>query len=265
MKHYTEEDLIAYQMGDASEAHAIRAHLEDCAACATLAESIAETLRVFSAEPVPMRSTAQMDASWQRLRGNLAVLEVPQKKRWFAVWMWPAAGVCTAALVVMVVLGLHIRKTDIPASGEPGPQQKASISDTLKSLVGRHNQAHPINGHGPLTDIPNDNPQITAHLDSAERLLTAVSHEDGPLDETTRSQAHDLLLKNAVYTQTARERGDLSEAAVLDNLGRVLIGLDHAPETPRSTWQLRLEMNTDGLLLDLRVLRQNDEHSRTRQ
>lgn len=262
MKHYTEDDLIAYQMGESVEARAIRAHLEECSACAATAESIAETLRVFSAEPVPMRLPEEMDLSWQRLRGNLAVLDVPQKKRWFAVWAWPAAGICTAALVVMVVLGLRVRKTDVPTDDAPVAQQRASISDALKSLVSRHSQAHPINGHGPLTDAPNDDPQIAAHLDSAERLLTAVNHEDGPLDDATRAQAHNLLLKNAVYTQNAREHGDLSEAAVLDNLGRVLTSLDHASATPKSTWELRVEMNTDGLLLDLRVLRQNDEHDR---
>ena len=79
MKHYSEEDLIAYQMGESPEARSIGEHLEQCAECATLAESIAVTLRVFSAEPVPMRTPVDMDLSWQRLRGNLAVLEAAPK------------------------------------------------------------------------------------------------------------------------------------------------------------------------------------------
>jgi len=264
MKHYSEEDLIAYQMGESSEARSIGEHLEQCAECATLAESVAQTLRVFSAEPVPMRTPVDMDLSWQRLRGNLAVLEAaPKKKRWLSLWMWPAAGAFAAA-VIMVAVGLRMHHVPNTGGAQETATQRASVTDALKSLVGRHQQAHPINGHGPLTDVPSDDPQISAHLDSAERLLTTVNHEEGPLDEATRAQAHDLLLKNAVYTQTARDRGDLAEAVVLDNLGRVLIGLDHAPETPKSTWQLRLEMNTDGLLLDLRVLRQNDEHGSSR-
>jgi hypothetical protein len=265
MKHYSEEDLIAYQMGESSDARSIGEHLEQCAECATLAESVAQTLRVFSAEPVPMRTPIDMDLSWQRLRGNLAVLEAaPKKKQWFSLWMWPAAGAFAAAAVIMVAVGLRMHHVPNAGGGQETATQRASVTDALKSLVSRHQQAHPINGHGPLTDVPSDDPQISAHLDSAERLLTTVNHEEGPLDEATRAQAHDLLLKNAVYTQTARDRGDLAEAVVLDNLGRVLIGLDHAPETPKSTWQLRLEMNTDGLLLDLRVLRQNDEHGSSR-
>jgi hypothetical protein len=117
-----------------------------------------------------------------------------------------------------------------------------------------------INGHGPLTAEPRD-PAIADHLDSAERLLTEVNNTQGPLDETTREQAHHLLLKNAVYVHAARESGDVAQAAVLENLGRVLTTLDNEPDTPHSTWRLRLEMNTSGLLLDIRILRQNDDRN----
>ena len=54
---------------------AISSHLENCSECADLSESIAETLRVFSAEPVPQ---PDLERNWQRLRGNLSVL-TPQR------------------------------------------------------------------------------------------------------------------------------------------------------------------------------------------
>ena len=101
-------------------------------------------------------------------------------------------------------------------------------------------------------------PQIANHLDSAERLLTEVSHASGPLDEATRSQAHDLLLKNAVYVQTAHQHGDLSEASVLENLGRLLTNIEHESSSDHGSWHLRFAWNTDGLLLEIRILRQND-------
>ena len=78
---------------------------------------------------------------------------------------------------------------------------------------------------------------------------------------STRGQAHNLLLKNAVYVRNARDNGDLAEAAVLENFGRVLTTLDNEPSTAHSTLRLRLEMNTSGLLLDIRILRQNDDLS----
>ena len=88
-------------------------------------------------------------------------------------------------------------------------------------------------------------------------LLTEVDHTSGPLDPEVRNQAHSLLLNNAVYTRTARDRGDVAQAAVLDNLGRVLVTLDNAAP-PEKTLDLRIEMNTSGLLFEIRILRQND-------
>ncbi len=214
MKHFSEEELIAYQLHESSDEGPISRHLENCAECADLSDSIG-------------------------LRGNLGVLTQERSRgfeflRWG--WAWPAAGLATAALMLLTVFGLHIHHT-----GEI-----------------RRNIA--VNGHGPLTTEPTD-PAIANHLDAAERLLTEVNNSSGELDDTTREQAHSLLLQNAVYVRSARESGDLAEAAVLENFGRVLTTLDNEPPTPHSTWRLRLEMNTSGLLLDIRILRQNDDHS----
>jgi hypothetical protein len=236
MKHLCEDELIAYQLHESSDESAISRHLESCSECADLSESIAETLRVFSAGPVPM---PDLECNWQRLRGNLSVL-TPERSRGFERlrwgWRWPAAGLAAAALILFTIFGTHIHRT-----GET-----------------RRNMA--VNGRGPLTTEPAD-PAIANHLDAAERLLTEVNNSSGPLESSTREQAHVLSLQNAVYVRDARGKGDLAEAAVLESFGRVLTTLDNEPSTPHSTWRLRLEMNTSGLLLDIRILRQNDNHS----
>jgi hypothetical protein len=234
MKHYSEEELIAYQLQESAEERGIRAHLEVCLTCAAVSDAVAETLRVYSAERVP---EPDLEHNWQRLRGSLSVLEPePRGLRRFARWwMWSAAGLSVAALLLAVFVGVHIHR---------GSVTKPSYA---------------IHGRGPLTTQPVD-PAIANHLDSAERLLTEVNHASGPLDDATRSQAHELLLKNAVYVRTAQDQGDYAEASVLDNLGRVLTTIDNSPpQTQHSTLQLKLEMNTDGLLLDIRILRQNDD------
>jgi hypothetical protein len=236
MKHFSEEELIAYQLHEGSDEIAISRHLEDCLVCADLSESIAETLRVFSADPVPL---PDLEQNWQRLRGNLSVLS-PEPRRGFSFlrtqWAWPAVGFAVAALVLLAVFGMRTHH----------------VSDPRRSIA--------VNGHGPLTTVPLD-PVIANHLDAAERLLTEVNNSPGTLDDTTREQAHGLLLKNAVYVRNARDHGDLAEAAVLENFGRVLTTLDNEPSTPHSALRLRLEMNTSGLLLDIRILRQNDDQS----
>ncbi len=240
MKHFSEDELIAYQLHESSDEATISSHLERCSECADLSESIAETLRVFSPEPVPQ---PDLERNWQRLRGNLSVL-APQRRGAFEFlrqpWVWPTLGVATAALILLTVFGLQ----------------------SHRATPSKPNYA--INGHGPLTTQPTGpvmDPAIANHLDSAERFLTEVNNSHGELDDVTREQAHDLLLKNAVYVQSARDTGDLAEAALLERFGRVLTTLDNEPPTPHSTWRLRLEMNTSGLLLDIRILQQNDDHS----
>ncbi|HEU5340914.1 hypothetical protein [Edaphobacter sp.] len=232
MRHFTEEELIAFQLHETFDEQAIYKHLEGCSECAALSDSIAETLRIFSADPVP---APDLDRNWQRLRGNLSVLAPEPRHRWMHVWKhilsWPAAGLATAALVVLLVFGIHSRTATKPN--------------------------YAINGRGPLTTRPVD-PAIANHIDAAERLLTEVNNTQGPLDNVTRDQARALLVTNAVYVRQAHSSGDLAEASVLEDLGRVLTTLDNEPPTHESAWRLRIEMNTNGLLFDLRVLRQND-------
>src|SRR5580704_13093910 len=103
MKHFSEEELIAYQLHESSDEVAISRHLETCSDCADLSESIAETLRVFSAEPAPQ---PDLEHNWQRLRGNL-IVHTPHRRNLFDPlrqhWMWPTLGVAAAALILLGV------------------------------------------------------------------------------------------------------------------------------------------------------------------
>lgn len=254
MTHFSEEDLIAYHLHESSDGAAIERHLDECSDCATVSDSIAETLRVFSSEPVPQ---PDLDRNWQRLLGNLSALTPePRRARFPRFLLWPAAGLAAAALLVFAFLSIHITRS----GGRSGDR----IADLLPAIHRIERINHPntaINGHGPLTTEPTGaaDSGMANHLDAAERLLTEVNHTSGPLDPADRAQARQLLLSNAVYTRTARDHGNLAQAAVLDDLGRVLTTLDNEPPSPHKTLQVRLEMNTSGLLLDIRILRQNDE------
>ncbi|WP_348267312.1 hypothetical protein P8936_16085 [Edaphobacter paludis] len=242
MTHFSEEDLIAYQLHESSNEAVIQRHLEYCPECAAISDSIAETLRIFSSDPVP---APDLDRNWQRLRGNLSVLTPEPRRRFFPRFtLWPAAGLAAVALLVFVFVGIHVTR------------DRDHIAALLPAIDRVNHPSTAINGHGPLTTEPTD-PAIANHLDAAERLLTEVNHDSGSLDPATRAEAHNLRLSNAVYVRTARDHGDLAQAAVLDDLGRVLTTLDNEPPA-HHTLQLRLEMNTSGLLLDIRILRQND-------
>ena len=200
MKHFSEEELVAYQLCESDDASAVRKHLELCPPCAAVSDAIAETLRMFSAEKV---HEADLDGNWRRLRSSLRVLEPEPRRRFHFL---PSSRVSLAIGLAAVVLVVGIIGLDRRHNRE------------LRQIAAP-TSSHAINGRGPLTTEPVD---LANHLDAAERLLTEVNHATGPLDHGTRTQAHDLLLKNAVYVRTAQDQGNFGEAVVLENLSRVL-------------------------------------------
>ena len=234
MKHVTEEDLIAYQLGEPTRqtvVSQIAAHLEICSLCAGHAEEIAQTLRIFTADPVP---APNLDHAWQRLRVTLPPLQ-PARPRWSAgAWLRVALPVL-AMLLVASFFTLRYRTHAL------------SVTPPTAHLA-----------PGPLSEQPRD-AEIANHLEDAERLLTVLSHEPGAPDAATRARAEELLMQNAVYVHQARAAGDLPEASVLEDLGRTLTLLNHAPGRDEG-WHLRMELNANGLLLDIRILQQNDVH-----
>ncbi len=239
--HLSEEELIGYQLGEVADSAIVAEHLEQCALCSDAAESIAETLRVFSADPVP---EANLEHAWHRLRGSLPPLPSnfgnPAKRRLFAGWrlplLWTAGAVLAAGVFGFGVVQLR-------HAPEAGVLSSSTATSGMRA--------------GPLTARPRD-PDVAAHLGEAERLLTEIDHAAGPLDESTRERAAQLLLTNAVYVQRAQRDGDMAQASVLEELGRTLTTVEHEPARPSKRWDLHMEMNSGGLLLDLRILQQND-------
>jgi hypothetical protein len=275
MKTFGEEDLIAYHLGELSwwKRMLLSRRLERDMELAAESEEIANALRVFSCEATPTVSEAMLDRSWQRVRGSLGVLDAPRRSR---RWQWAAASAAVVALIVFAALIATLRIPEMQ-----GPTDTAESSSTplqawsrslLKELHGHRSSTELYNHRpGPLTTAPADavaeDPALAAHLDTAERVLTEVSHADGPLEPETRDQVHRLLLENAVYYQSAEQHGDMQTAAVISDLGRVLISLDAEPLSAEETRHesnpdvFRLQINLGNVLFDLRILHHNDSSS----
>jgi hypothetical protein len=232
-----EQELIAFHLGEPCDSRSIHARLERDAAFAALSEEIAHTLRVFSADPIP---APDVDAAWQHLRGTLPPFQsrpgqvrlVPRFPMFGRGWF--AGALAGALCLLLLAFGLvaHHRR--------PTPTE-----DT----------AGVIHLRPPVNTTPAGEAD---HLDRAERWLTEVNHSTEPLGASTRAQGEQLLTENAVYLRDARARGDLPDSAVLDHLDRVLTAANHPAEAGLS---LRVDMNTDGLLFELRILRQNQTAS----
>lgn len=273
---HNEEQLIAYHLQELSplRARAVRRALESDPELAAESEAIAETLRAFSShEPVPQIDEAMLERSWQSIRPSLAVLS-PARRSYSWRWAFAAGAGFAAIVAIVMVLSLsHYAVSPVSTAGVHVPAMPSSTAPvasvevpTVISELHDH-QATPqrYNGRpGPLTTAPvatiAGDPAMAAHLDSAERVLTEVSHEDGPLPVEERAEVHHLLLQNAVYQRTAQERGDFAAASVMDDLGRVLISLDAEPQSSaRDADAVRLQVRMGSVLFDLRILHHNNE------
>ena len=236
--HLSEEELIGYQLGESVEPASAARHLEQCELCSAAAASIAETLRVFSADPVP---EANLDRAWQRLRGSLPLLYASRPAvRWRLPLVWTSIAAMAALLLGFA---LHRVPHGTGAGAGAGAIPNSAQTEDMRA--------------GPLTRQPRDE-QVAMHLGDAERLLTEIDHTAGPLDEGTRERAAQLLVSNTMYVQRAERDGDLAQASVLEELGRTLTTVEHEPAKPPKSWNIRMEMNASGLLLDIRILQQND-------
>jgi hypothetical protein len=271
-----ENELIAYHLDELSplRKRAVRLALERDAALAVESEEIAETLRAFSGGPAPVVDEALLERSWQRVRPSFAVLSPQVKERsWRWAWML-GSGLAASAVLLTMFLPAHrtvqpqVASTDsreATATSVATPAAANAVIEELHATRGEEAGPRRLNNRpGPLTTEPvAADPALVAHLDSAERLLTQVSHQEGPLPVETRREVHHLLLENAVYQQTAQKHGDFAEAGVMDDLGRVLVSLDAAPpETASSTDSFLLQMNVGGVLFDLRIPKHHKSSAR---
>jgi hypothetical protein len=98
------------------------------------------------------------------------------------------------------------------------------------------------------------------HLDRSERLLVELSHaagETGGADELLQTEARQLLPDNRLYRQALPGGSDPMMTAALEHLERVLEEVANSPDKLKGADVERIEreMNTDGLLFQIRVLR----------
>jgi hypothetical protein len=104
------------------------------------------------------------------------------------------------------------------------------------------------------------------HLDRSERLLVELKHANADSDTVDLAplpaEARSLLAANRVFRDEAEDEGDPGLTKALDHLDRLLTeiadrpgGLDAAEAS-----RIRDEMNAEGLLFEVRVLRSKNPH-----
>jgi hypothetical protein len=239
MKHLQETELIEYYYEESAGMAECERHLRQCAECARVYAELVRDLKQVKTPLTPQRDGTYGEQVWQAIRGSLPVYEKSRSseawlRSWRRLWRplgWAAA--CAVLIAVGWVGGRHWERRQTPAvavAADPQARQRVVV------VV------------------------LGDHLDRSERLLVRLNHADShdAWDaEPLQSEARELLATNRLIRQSEGNTGNLQVEASLDRLERLLVELANQPDglTETNLKRLREEMNTDGLLFDVRVLR----------
>jgi hypothetical protein len=247
MKHLTEEELVEHYYGEDLYKADAELHLQACGQCAQAYEELGRLLGTLRTVEPPTRGAEYGAHVWQSIQGSLP--RYPEKKKRFSFFAWPQLAYAAASLIFVAAAFLAgrqweqmhrpptVAKTPAP-SGEPRERVVLFVLDN--------------------------------HLDRSERLLVQLNHvqldhvqlnhagaAEERVDLPLRSEAQQLLTDNRLYRQSITKSNDPAMNAALDHLERVLLEVANSPGELSSADVARIEqeMNTQGLLFQIRVLR----------
>jgi hypothetical protein len=249
MNHLNEEQLIAFQDGDAAIRERWEQHVSECTECRAELQRLDGMLAAFQELPVPDPGDEYGRKVWQQIAPKL------QEKRsaWWRVLFDPrhlaVAGLVTAMLLVAFFAGRVSRRPNLEIAKAPQPTTATATANdaqlrerVLMLAVGEHlGRSEMV-----LMDVANAQPGVT---DGKARLQNVNL-------SSQQRRAEDLLDENRLYRQTAIQEGDTGLANVLDELERVLLDVAHSPQTvsPARFKTIRQRIDDDGLLFKVRVL-----------
>lgn len=233
MKHLTEEELIEhYYSEDVYKAQA-EIHLQACRQCSQAYEELGRLLGNVRAPEIPPRSSEYGAQVWQSIQGTLAPYQLKQKRSFFH---WPQLAYAAACLVFLAAAFLAGRMWE---HAHTRPSIASTPQQTKERVV--------------LFVLDN-------HLDRSERLLVQLNHagaEGERVDLPLQGEARQLLTDNRLYRQSIGKADDPLLASALDHLERILLEVANSPDelTSADIARIEQEMNTQGLLFQIRVLR----------
>lgn len=234
MNHLTEEQLVAYFYEESLRPEDIASHLRECGGCAEIYAALCSDLTAIEPSAAPARDALYGEQVWQSIRNFVRSYEQKQQGLWHRFSNPKALGFASAYALLIAVAFFAGRQWE----NHQQPQIRTAANDQPRQPI--------------VLVVLGD------HLDRSERLLVALKHADSA--ESTapvRAEARDLVPSNRLYRESATKSGDPALAAVLDRLERVLVEIANEPDnaSPSRLTELQKELNTDGLLFEVRVLR----------
>jgi len=235
MNHLTEEQLIEHYYEESPQSAGIVQHLRACNRCAETYAELRSDLDAIEPITAPARAASHGEQIWQSIRNSVPVYEQKQQRLWQPFSNLKALSFATACTFLIAVAFFAGRQWE---NHQRPPQIQTAANNRNRQPI--------------VLVVLGD------HLGRSERFLVALKHGDSA--ESTalvKAEAQDLLSANRLYRESAIESGDPAFAAALDRLERVLVEIANEPDnaSPARLAELQKELNTDGLLFEVRVLR----------
>jgi hypothetical protein len=233
MKHLSEEELIEYYYGEGRSYASVERHLRSCNDCAKALASLKNDLSELQLNAPPTRDAEYGDQVWHAIRNSLPVYERQAKKNWLSAGLLKGLSLATACVLLATVAFFAGRQWEHKQTSPASVANDQSAQQRVILVV------------------------LGDHLERSERLLIELRHADAGLHSPVQAEARELLAANRLYRDSAERSGDPALASALEHLERVLVELSNQPDGFDAADILRLqkEMNTDGLLFEVRVLR----------
>ncbi|HEY6376347.1 MAG TPA: hypothetical protein VIX90_12565 [Edaphobacter sp.] len=242
MNHLTEEQLVEHYYGESPQPTRIDRHLHECSECATTYATLRNDLAAIEPITPPARDAQYGEQVWGSIRRFAPVYETKQQSFWLRFTSRKAIRLITACAVLIAVAFFAGRQWE---NHQHPPQIQSAANNAPRQPI--------------VLVVLGD------HLDRSERLLVELKHaESAESAAPVKAEAQDLLSANRLYRASAAKSGDPALAGALDRLERVLVEIANEPDnaSPARLAKLQKELNTDGLLFEVRVLRsrvQGDE------
>jgi hypothetical protein len=226
MNHATDEELVELYYGAGEEAQRARHHLEECAWCREAFLRWQETLDAVKEYPVPHRPANYGSAVWARVQARLP----KHNRRWLPKKWWILTPALAAALAIAFIAGTWTE----------------------------HNRALKPNGAAP-TEKARERVLLLAignHLERSEIVLTELMHADPRTADLTaeRGLARDLVNENRLLRERAAQTGDAADAALLEDVQRVLLDLANgSADSPGDVEAVQRRIEDGSLLFKVRI------------
>jgi|CZKL01.1.fsa_nt_gi hypothetical protein len=237
MKHLNQEELIEHYYSEDEDFVGAMVHLDECADCAVAYLELKSDLSDLTTAEVPPRDSEYGRRMWERLSDSLPTYEAkPSRPMHLSWWRGLGYAAACAALISGAFFAGRVweqrQPRPVASMQVPAPQVKQRVVVVV----------------------------LGDHLDRSERLLVQLKHVDSASDEMVtplRDEARSLLAANEICRQDAEKTGNPALEKALNHLDRLLNELAKKPGGVSSVSIARLqrEMNVDGLLFEVRVLR----------